>query len=313
MSIVFDINLKIFKENGKELTSKDLTHVKDNYFIMNSIPDRDVVSMYNKIFYFLFFAIWLDEEIKYNNGYSDKYIYASIPNKTENKSYKIYNDINSKEEYKQRIISLEKYNKYCFDDNIYFNLYKNMISDILKKEYNLELKIEDDFINILYIYLNIVDDVSICSDLTSFLYIVYRDIREGIKDFITNKFIVFNPNYKPVSSPKNIENPEPYTEIISYYYTIKNTANGFSSYDFTPYSGQIHDPYGDFYLDREICKIVHDMIVTDSPKCAEVEEYVNIVIEEAKKYFSEIEIDAGLQESFPFFIWFIYYKIKQRG
>ena len=48
-------------------------------------------------------------------------------------------------------------------------------------------------------------------------------------------------------------------------------------------------------------------------KCAEVEEYANIVIEEAKKYFSEIEIDAGLQESFPFFIWFIYYKIKQRG
>ena len=36
-------------------------------------------------------------------------------------------------------------------------------------------------------------------------------------------------------------------------------------------------------------------------------------IEQAKKYFSEIEIDAGLQESFPFFIWFIYYKIKQRG
>lgn len=86
-----------------------------------------------------------------------------------------------------------------------------------------------------------------------------------------------------------------------------------SSYDFTPYSGQINDPYGDFYLDRETCKIVHDMIVTDSPKCAEVEEYANIVIEEAKKYFSEIEIDAGLQESFPFFIWFIYYKIKQRG
>ena len=57
----------------------------------------------------------------------------------------------------------------------------------------------------------------------------------------------------------------------------------------------------DFYLDRETCKIVHDMIVTDSPKCAEVEEYANIVIEEAKKYFSEIEINAGLQESFPFF------------
>ena len=134
MSIVFDLNLKIFKENGKELTSKDLTHVKNNCFIMNSIPDRDVVSMYNKIFYLLFFAIWLDEEIKYNNGYSDTYIYASIPNKTENQSYKIYNGINSKEEYKQRIISLEKYNKYCFDDNIYFNLYKNMISDILKEE-----------------------------------------------------------------------------------------------------------------------------------------------------------------------------------
>lgn len=316
MAIVFDINLKIFKENGKELTSKDLAHVKDNCFIMNSIPDREVVSMYNKIFYLLLFGIWLDEEIKYNNDYSDKYIYASIPNKTENLTYrthKIFNDIHAKEEYKQKIISLEKYNKYCFDENIYFNLYKNMISDILKEEYNLELKIEDEFINILYVYLNIIDDMSICSDLVSFLYIVYKNIHEGIKDFITNKFIVFNPNYKSVFSPENTENPEPYIEIISYYYNIKNNADGFSSYDITKYCDTIRDPYGDFYLDGETCKIVTDMISTNSPKCAEVEEYANIVIEEAKKYFDETEIESGLKAPFPFFIWFIYYKIKQRG
>lgn len=281
---------------------------------MNSIPDREVVSMYNKIFYLLFFAIWLDEEIKYSNDYSDKSIYISIPNKTENQSYKIYNDINSKEEYKQRIISLEKYNKYCFDDNIYFNLYKNMISDILKEEYNLEFKIENEFINILYMYFkNIADEISLCNELVSFLYIVYRNIHEGIKDFITNKFIVFNPNYKIVNSPAIIENPEPYTEMLSYYYNIKNTADGFSSYDFTPYFEQIRDSYEDFYLYEEICKIAHDMLVTNNKKCEEIEEYSNIVIEEAKKYFSESEIEAGLYEAAPFFIWFIYYKIKQRG
>ena len=49
MPIVFDMNLRIFKENGKELTSKDLTHVKDSKFVLINEPLMSNNGIYNKV------------------------------------------------------------------------------------------------------------------------------------------------------------------------------------------------------------------------------------------------------------------------